>query len=441
MNNRKTTLHLSAVAAAVAFALPALSYASDQSDSKGFVADSTLSVLNRNMFYQQHSPGGHLRDWSEAAMVNYSSGYTQGTVGVGVDAFADLALRIDGGGGRSGGPNIASSDSGNPRHGESKAGGDVKFRVSNTVLKVGDLQPTAPTFATADNYLMPQTASGFQITSNELSGLSLEGGRFTSGTGTTTTAHSGEIYASYAGVSARSASFEGAKYQFTKEFSASLYGGHLENIWDQYYVNMNLVHPFTDTKSLAVDFNLYRTLDSGSANAGTIDTTASSLQFAYSVGASTFTLAGQKIHGDEPFDYVGFGGVNSGVGAGRYGNSIDLADSVQYSDFNGPGERSWQVRYDLDMTTLGVPGLGFMVRHIQGDGIDGSHAPDNTSYASYGSDDEEHETDMEAKYAIQNGIAKNLTFRLRQAWHAGSSSTGGRIEETRLITEYPLNIF
>ncbi|MGT8993088.1 OprD family outer membrane porin, partial [Pseudomonas aeruginosa] len=28
--------------------------------------------------------------------------------------------------------------------------------------------------------------------------------------------------------------------------------------------------------------------------------------------------------------------------------SIFLANSVQYSDFNGPGEKSWQARYDLN---------------------------------------------------------------------------------------------
>lgn len=85
----------------------------------------------------------------------------------------------------------------------------VKFRVSNTTLKVGDLQPTSPVFATADNYLMPQTASSFQINSNEIMGLNLEAGHYTAGTGNTTTSRSGDILASYAGVEAASASFGG----------------------------------------------------------------------------------------------------------------------------------------------------------------------------------------------------------------------------------------
>lgn len=443
MKKSSNSLRFTAVAAAVVMALPVLAQASDQSDSKGFVADSSLNILNRNMFWQQNGGGGHTRDWDQALMANFSSGFTQGTVGVGIDAFADLALRIAGGSGRAGGPNIPSDANGEPDHGVGKGGGDIKFRISNTTLKVGDLQPTAPVFATADNYLLPQTASGFTINSHEWAGLNLEAGRFTSGTGTTTTAHSGDILASYAGVDASSATYGGAKYQFNKEFSASLYGAQLEDVWNQYYLNMNLVHPLSDDQSLAVDFNLYRTLDDGSAKAGTIDTTATSLAAAYTLGAHTFTFAGQKIHGDQPFDYVGFGGTNDGVGAGRYGNSINLADSVQYSDFNGPGERSWQMRYDLDMTHYGIPGLGFMARHIRGYGIDGSHMASDSSYAGllYGSDDREHETDAEVKYAVQSGPAKNLTFHLREAWHDGSASTGGHLVQTRLITEYPLNIF
>ncbi len=441
MKNIFNTLHISAMAAAVVMALPALAQASDQSDSRGFVADSSLNLLNRNLLWNQTGGGGHTRDWSQALMTTFSSGFTQGTVGVGVDAFADLALRIDGETDRAGGPNIPADADGNPQHGEAKAGGDIKFRVSNTSLKVGDLQPAAPVFATADNYLMPQTASGFAITSHEWAGLNLEAGHFTSGTGTTTTDHSGDIMASYAGIDASSASYGGAKYQFSKEFSASLYGAHLEDVWNQYYLNMNLVHPLSDTQALAVDFNLYRTLDDGSAKAGTIDTTAASLSAAYSIGAHTFTLAAQKIHGDEPFDYVGFGDTTA---SGRFGNSINLADSVQYSDFNGPDERSFQLRYDLDMTNYGVPGLGFMARHIRGYGIDGSHMPANSAeYASlgYGTDDSEHETDAEVKYAVQSGPAKNLTFHLREAWHDGDPSTGGKLIQTRLITEYPINIF
>ncbi|SDI69794.1 OprD family porin [Pseudomonas panipatensis] len=432
----------SALALSVALGLPGLALASEQSDAKGFVEDSSLNLLSRNLFWQQTGPGSHQRDWSQAELLDYSSGFTQGTVGFGVDAFGYLALKLDGGSGRIGSPNVPYDHNGDPASNYGKAGADVKIRVSNTTLAYGDMRPTAPVFATADNYLMPQTATGFHLGSQEIDGLDLDAGRFTSATGTTSTHHDGDLLTSYGGVSSSAASYAGGKYTFNKQFNASLYADRLQDIWDQYYLNLNYTQPLADQQSLGLDFNLYRTQDSGSAKAGTIDTTAYSLAVAYILGAHTFTLAGQKVHGDQPFDYMGFGSMDAGVAAGRYGNSINLADSVQYSDFNGPGERSWQVRYDLDLASYGVPGLSFMVRHIRGEGIDGTHlASDSAYYGLYGANDREHETDAEAKYVVQSGPAKNLSFRLRQAWHAGDASTGGHLEQTRLITEYPLNIF
>lgn len=43
---------------------------------------------------------------------------------------------------------------------------------------------------------------------------------------------------------------------------------------------------------------------------------------------------------DQPFGYVGFG--KNGPGDG--GDSIFLANSIQWSDFNGPGEKSLQAQ-------------------------------------------------------------------------------------------------
>src|SRR5450830_1722798 len=78
--------------------------ASDQSDSKGFVDDSHLNVLLRNAYINRDYKDGNKdkAEWGQAAIGKFSSGFTQGTVGVGVDAFGLYALRLDGGKGRSG---------------------------------------------------------------------------------------------------------------------------------------------------------------------------------------------------------------------------------------------------------------------------------------------------------------------------------------------------
>ncbi|MFP3571100.1 OprD family outer membrane porin, partial [Paraburkholderia sp. SIMBA_030] len=54
-----------------------------------------------------------------------------------------------------------------------------KMRISNTVLKFGDQFTAMPVFATDDSRLLPEVAEGGLITSNEISGLTLNAGHFT----------------------------------------------------------------------------------------------------------------------------------------------------------------------------------------------------------------------------------------------------------------------
>ncbi len=92
------------------------------------------------------------------------------------------------------------------------------------------------------------------------------------------------------------------------------------------------------------------------------------------------------------------------------------------------------------MASYGIPGLSFMARYVKGDQIDGTKADPNGAYANKVGDDQKHwERDLEAKYVIQEGATKDLSFRLRQATHR-STSFDSDIDEVRLIIEYPLSI-
>jgi len=426
-------------------------FVGNQADAKGFVEDSSLNFLVRNYYFNRDyregdnptaaahgRKNGYREEWTQGFWGNYSSGFTQGTVGFGVDAFGYLGLKLDSGRGRTGSENLAINGDGEPSDSFGKAGGAVKVRVSKTELKAGDMQPTAPVFAVGGSRLLPQTASGLAIMSSEIAGLDVEGGHYYSGTSQNDTSHDGEIWANYSGATAKSADFIGGKYAFSDNFSASLYGAKLEDIWNQYYVNLNYTLPIADAQSLGFDFNYYNTRDEGSAKAGDISNNTFSLAAAYTYSAHTFTLAFQKVNGDTPFDYIGIGDNNKG------GDSIFLANSVQYSDFNGPGEKSWQARYDLNMKEYGVPGLTFMTRYINGKDIDGTNAPTNGEFnyvGLYGEDGKHHETNVEAKYVLQDGPAKDLSFRIRQSWHRANADQGeGDIDEFRLIVDYPLSV-
>jgi imipenem/basic amino acid-specific outer membrane pore len=438
------TLSLIALAVSAGYvqSVEAEPFVSDQADAKGFIDDAKLNVLLRNYYFNRDgkNTGGDRRDWSQAAMANFSSGFTPGTVGFGVDAYGWYGLKLDGQTAYSGTGNIPVDSGGRPEDEFATAGGAIKARISKTELKWGTMQPTAPVFAAGGTRLFPQTATGFSLQSSEFEGLDLEGGHFTAGNGPQHTSSSGELFASYANVTARRVDFVGGKYSVNDSLSFQLYGSEFEDIWRQFYVNANYVLAMPSEQSLTFDFNLYRTTDEGQAKAGDIDNTTWSLAAAYNfMPGHTFTLAYQNVHGDEPFDYVSFGDN----GPGTTGDSIFLANSVQFSDFNGPGEKSWQARYDLAMSTYGIPGLSFMARYVNGRDIDGTKMAADSPYRAYeyGADGKHHETNLEAKYVVQDGPAKDLSLRVRQAWHRGNADQAeGDNNEFRLIVDYPISI-
>lgn len=356
---------------------------------------------------------------------------------MGVDAFGYAGFKLDGSDKYSGSGNLVTDSQGKNEDSFGKAGGAVKFRVSKTELKIGDMQPQNPVFAVGGSRLLPQTATGVTLQSSEIKGLDVEAGRFTSGTSQDETNRNGDIWATYAGVTSKSATYGGGKYSITDNLGVGFYYSKLEDVWNQYYGNVNYALPLTDDQALAFDVNYYNTQDTGSKKAGDISNNAFSLSAAYSfLAAHTVTLAFQKVNGDTPFDYIGIGDNNRG------GDSIFLANSIQYSDFNGPGEKSWQARYDLNMAPYGVPGLSFMARYISGTDIDGTHTPSNSTYTGlYGADGSHHETNVEAKYVVQTGPAKDLSFRIRQAFHRANTDEGeGDVNEFRLIVDYPISV-
>ncbi|WP_263264007.1 OprD family porin [Pseudomonas sp. RIT-PI-S] len=445
-----SAIALAVTAAATSQLAMAEAFVSDQAEAKGFVEDSTLNLLLRNYYFNRDNKnGGHdQRDWTQGIHGVFSSGFTTGTVGVGVDAFAYGGLRLWGLDKYSGSTNLTVDSDGDNHSNYGKVGAAAKFRISKTMLKIGDQQPsTSPVFAVGGSRLVPQTASGITLMSSEVTGLDLEAGHFYSGTSQNDTSHDGELWANYAGVSAKSADYLGGRYAFNDQLSVGVYGSKLEDIWNQYYGNVNYVLPLAGDQSLTFDVNYYRTTDEGSSKAGEIDNNTYSLSAAYAfLPGQTLTLSFQKVNGDTPFDYIGVGDNNRG------GDSIFLANSIQYSDFNAPGEKSWKLQYNLDLASYGVPGLSFMARYAYGYDIDGSGADLSGAYVThdengvvngtlYGSDGDHHETNLEAKYVVQTGPAKDLSFRIRQAWHTGNADQAdGDVKEFRLIVDYPISI-
>lgn len=440
----------SVIALAVASVAAApLATASQQSEAAGFIEDSNLTLLNKNyLFYRdfRNDPDvqNYRREWAHALRASFSSGYTRGWIGLGIDAHAALAVKLDSvrGNGSAGTGILPTGSDGQAPDDYSYAGAALKARISNTELKIGDVIPTAPVFATGTSRMLPGTARGIQLLSNEIEGLNLDAAHFTAiRDGSASTNRDGMITLSYGGaVDASSVDYLGGSYLVGGGLSAKLYGAKLDDVWNQYYANLNQVVPLSDSQALTFDFNLYETRDTGRALAGNIDNTAWSLSAAYAFSAHKLTFVYQQVDGDEPMDYISMDG-------GNIGDSIWLGNSVQYSDFNGPNEKSYQLRYDLDMANYGVPGLTLIARYITGRDVDASHydGGPNGAYGWYsagldGQKGEHWERDLEANYVVQSGPAKDLSVRVRYATHRANGFDSD-VDELRVITQYPLDIF
>lgn len=388
--------------------------------------DAGWSLLSRNYFLHSDLRSGngqnYRQEWAQGFIGDLRSGYTEGTLGLGIDAHGFVGIKLDGGRGHAGTGLLPRDSDGRAEADYSSAGAAVKLRLGNTRLRYGEMLVETPVFDTGDKRLHPEYATGWLLENTDLPDLHLQAGRFTAFNNQDNSATHDDFDGYGASTRHHAMSLAGGTWAPDAPLGGALFASQLEDTWRQAYLNLNL-----NTGTWRLDGNLYDTRDTGRASAGAIDTLAWSLAAKYRFGAQALTLAHQRVQGDTPFDFVG-------------GDSIYLANSIKYADFNGPQERSWQLRYDLDMSTLGVPGLSLMGRYVRGSGIDGTHAPSNGAYAGqYGKDGRHWERDIDMKYVVQAGAAKDLSLSLSHVSHRGNSAQpGDDIDRVYLIVEYPL---
>ena len=432
----------------LALASPASMADSAQSQANGFIEDSTWAVLNRSVYdrrdYQHGSSNSSARnayktrserndyaeEWAYGLMGTLQSGFTQGLIGVGVDAHAYLGVKLDSGGGRAGKARLLGLDNeGYPKDDYARGGASIKLRMSNTVLSYGEQRVKTPVFSSSDSRLLPETATGLFVTSNEFNALKMVGGHFTGSTDRNASSHNQEFVVNYSnGRKGDAFDLAGVVYTPSKQLSTSLYTSRYENTWNQQYVGALFNQPLDEKRSLAFNFNLYRTTDEGKALSGTINNTTWSLMSTYAQGPHSFSLGYQKVHGDTPFDYVTRG-------------AIFISNAVQLSDFNAPNEQSWQARYDLDMSPWNLPGLMFSAAYVRGSQINGTQVDPKGGYAylGYGKGGKHWERDLEARYVVQSGAAKGTTLSLRYNVHRGNAAQAELdADQLRVAVEYPL---
>jgi hypothetical protein len=404
----------------------------------GFFEDGKSEVLSRNFFlsndYRSPSPSGknYKQEWAQGFIGTFASGFTDGTVGFGLDAHAFYGLKLDGGRGHSG-TGLLPVDSGGRSESEySSAGGALKFKASRTTLAFGEMTVETPVFDTSDKRLQPEYATGFLLNSREIDNVNLVAGHFTAFKNQDSSSGQGDFQGYGANTKAGGITFIGVDLFTESPVGGALYASDLSETWHQYYANLHFKQ-----SGVLLDANVYYTRDTGQALAGEIDNTAFSLSGKYAFGPHAVMLGWQRINGDTPFDFVG-------------GDSIYLANSIKYADFNGAHERSWQARYDLDLGAFGIPGLNFMTRYVSGSHIDGNHAPKGGAYNPFDPDSGQFqpqqgdggnhwERDIDLHYIVQSGAAKDLSVQLSHVSHrANSAQAGDDIDRIYVVIQYPL---
>ena len=433
--------------------------ASAQAEAPGFVEGTTIKGTTRNWYANEQlkrggkftyrkdgvaTPTDRRINWVQGTIVNFTSGFTQGTVGVSTEvaAYNAVALERDrkslasnnGGapGSRPGaGNNRTLTTEGGDAEGQwSKLGlANVKFRVSNTTLTAGRQNFSTPIVDTIGNRPLPSSFEGVSLHSEELNNLSFDAGTFDRVSPRTEESLS-KFRSEYTNNNAETdrVSIVGLNYQPLKSLKTSLYASQVEDFWNQYY--FGATHELGDSNvlSLTTGLNYYKTVDTGKKEMGEIDNDAYSLSFGLTHQAHSLTFSYQEINGNEYFDYL------------HETNGIYLANSL-LSDFNGPNEKSFQIAYGINMAEYGVPGLKFNIYQARGWGIDGTHYT-GTAYDVKNMDGEHHyEYGIGASYAVQSGPLKASTVRATYTAHrASENQADGSINEFRLVTTIPFNI-
>lgn len=414
----------------------------------GFIEASKWNLLNRSVYdrrdYRHGGANGAARnavkpriarsnvaeEWGYGLMGTYSSGFTQGTIGLGLDAHGYWGLKLDSGGGRAGKARLLALDNdGHPKDDYGRAGAAMKLRYSSSVFKYGVQRVKTPVFGSSDSRLLPETATGWWTVIELRDDLTINGGHFTESTDRNASSHNDRFVINYSN-GRQGAAFDlvGVHYNGSHDIRMALYSARYEDSWRQHYVGSTYVLPVDEKQTLSLNLNVYRTQDTGEARSGRIDNTTWSLMGTYSHAAHGLSLGYQKVHGATPFDYVTRG-------------AIYLTNAVALSDFNAPNEASWQIRYDLAMAAYGIPGLSFSAAYVRGDGIDGSEVDPNGGYAylGYGRSGKHWERDLEARYVVQGGATKGIHFSARYATHRSNTDQAELdADQIRLAVEYSI---
>ncbi|MHC6225843.1 OprD family porin [Pseudomonas sp. X10] len=398
--------------------------------SAGFIDDSHLRLETRNFYMNRDFRDADLpdtprhdgksqskaEDWTQGFLLRAQSGYTEGTVGFGLDALGLVGMKLDSGSGTSGTGALRRNPlTGSPADEFSFLGLTGKVRMGKTVLTIGDHEPVLPVLVRNDTRLLPQTYQGVQVQSNDIDRLSLTGGQFRQMHQRDSSDYEDLVmYADGAsgGVPTDRFRYAGAVYALTPRLTGTLYRSELKDNYEQNIASLVYTLPLGGDRTLKTDLRYF---DSDSRGHTTVDNRYRGAMVTYSTQGHSLGLAYQHQSGDTglPFLLV--------ADPWAFNNGT-------YQPFVRADEDSWQLRYDYNFAAIGIPGLTLMARYIRAD-----------DFRIAGVAATERERNIDLGYVVQSGPLSGLGLRLRNVMYRGSQTTD--VDENRVLITYTFNFW
>ncbi|MBK3466263.1 OprD family porin [Pseudomonas sp. MF6776] len=390
--------------------------------AEGFLEDSKATLNLRNAYFNRNftnpnNAQGKAEEWTQSFILDARSGFTQGTVGFGIDMLGLYSQKLDGGKGTGGTQLLPVHDDGRPADNFGRLGVALKAKVSKTELKVGEWMPVLPILRSDDGRSLPQTFRGGQITSTEINGLSLYGGQFRGNSPRNDASMEDMSMNGRGAFTSDRFNFGGGEYAFNdKRTQVGVWYAELTDIYQQQYFNLSHSQPIGDW-TLGANLGFFTGKEDGSAQAGDLDNKTAFALLSAKYGGNTFYVGLQKLGGDDAWMRVN--GTSGGT----------LANDSYNASYDNAKERSWQVRHDYNFVALGVPGLTMMNRYISGDNV----------HTATTSDGKEWGRESELAYTVQSGPLKNLNVKWRNATIRRDFSTN-EFDENRIFISYPISL-
>ncbi|UCP10841.1 OprD family porin [Pseudomonas sp. MM213] len=413
---RRHTLSLIGCSSLAVLAMPVIGHA------EGFVDDAKATLNLRNFYINRNFtnptyPQGKAEEWTQNFILDAKSGFTPGPVGFGVDVLGLYSQKLDGGKGTGGTQLLPIHDDGRPADNFGRMGVALKGKISKTELKVGEWMPILPILRSDDGRSLPQTFRGGQVTSTEISGLTLYGGQFRQNSPRNDASMEDMSMNGKAAFTSDRFNFGGGEYLFNeKRTQVGVWYAELTDIYQQQYFNLSHSQPIGDW-TLGANLGFFNGKEDGSALAGDLDNKTTFAMLSAKYGGNTFYVGLQKLTGDNAWMRVN--GTSGGT----------LANDSYNSSYDNAREKSWQLRHDYNFVALGIPGLTMMNRYISGDNVHTGAITDGKEWGR----------ESELAYTIQSGVLKNLNVKWRNA-SIRKDFSNNEFDENRIIINYPISL-